>query len=167
MEKILDTLSDYSKGRRKLLLYLWMGAQGILAALILIPGLRYVLQPLYEKVQTQRIQLGDFRAVPEGEPTEIDYSVVRQAGYRVQEQQNFVYVLRTGNTLKVFSPVCTHMGCNVAWNSGSQEFQCPCHGGRYNKEGQVIAGPPPKPLHVLPSEVDDGAMWVTLGELPS
>lgn len=167
MEKVHDKLNDYPQGRRKLLLYFWFGAQALLGAIVVIPGLRYFLQPLYEKAQSKRIQLGDYRAIPENEPTKVDYSVVRQAGYRVQEQHNFVYVLRDGNTLKVFSPVCTHMGCNVAWNPGSQEFQCPCHGGRYNKEGQVIAGPPPQPLHTFPSEIEDGGIWITLGELQS
>ncbi|HKJ69727.1 MAG TPA: ubiquinol-cytochrome c reductase iron-sulfur subunit [bacterium] len=163
MEKVIDKLGEYSEGRRKILLYLWMGAQGILAALILIPGLRYLLQPLYEKVQTQRVQLGDFRAVPENVPTRVEYSLVQRAGYQVREEHEFVYVLRSGKQMTVFSPICTHMGCNVAWNRNAEEFQCPCHGGRYNKQGEVIAGPPPDPLQQFPSELQNGTVWITLG----
>jgi len=150
--------------RRKFLLYLWIGAQSVLAALIVIPGLRYLLQPLYEKVQSQRVQLGDFRGTPEGEPTPVEYSVLQQAGYQVQSEQEFVYVLRRGEKVTVFSPICTHMGCNVAWNSEAGEFHCPCHGGKYNKEGEVIAGPPPEPLRQFPNKVEDGSVWITLGE---
>lgn len=164
---MVDPIDDgglLDKSRRKFLLYLWIGAQSILAALIVIPGIRYLLQPLYEKVQSQRVQLGDFRAIPEGEPTRVEYQVLQRAGYQIKQDQEFVYVLRQGDKLKVFSPICTHMGCNVAWNTEAGEFHCPCHGGKYNKEGEVIAGPPPKSLRQYPSEIEDGSVWITLGE---
>lgn len=44
------------------------------------------------------------------------------------------------------SAVCTHLGCIVKWVNDSQEFLCPCHGGRFSSAGQVLGGPPPKPL---------------------
>lgn len=44
------------------------------------------------------------------------------------------------------SAVCTHLGCIVKWVDESQEFLCPCHGGRFSTAGQVLGGPPPKPL---------------------
>lgn len=47
------------------------------------------------------------------------------------------------------SAVCTHLGCVVAWQEQSGEFQCPCHGGRFSAEGKVLGGPPPKPLETL------------------
>jgi len=42
--------------------------------------------------------------------------------------------------------VCTHLGCIVKWVNEKQEFLCPCHGGRFSSSGQVLGGPPPKPL---------------------
>lgn len=53
------------------------------------------------------------------------------------------------------SAVCTHLGCVVAWQEQSGEFQCPCHGGRFSADGKVLGGPPPKPLETL-SVVLDG-----------
>lgn len=44
------------------------------------------------------------------------------------------------------SAVCTHLGCIVKWVDASQEFLCPCHGGRFSPMGQVLGGPPPEPL---------------------
>jgi len=44
------------------------------------------------------------------------------------------------------SAVCTHLGCIVKWQEQAGEFQCPCHGGRFSAEGQVLGGPPPAPL---------------------
>lgn len=44
-------------------------------------------------------------------------------------------------TLHAVSPVCTHLGCDLAWNSAEQSWDCPCHGSRFDFLGQVLQGP--------------------------
>ena len=44
------------------------------------------------------------------------------------------------------SRVCTHLGCLVNYDKARQVFICPCHGGTFDLEGNVISGPPPRPL---------------------
>jgi glycine/D-amino acid oxidase-like deaminating enzyme/nitrite reductase/ring-hydroxylating ferredoxin subunit len=53
--------------------------------------------------------------------------------------------------LSALSPVCTHLGCLVRWNSAETSWDCPCHGSRYDPHGRVLNGPamealPPKQL---------------------
>lgn len=44
------------------------------------------------------------------------------------------------------SKVCTHLGCLVEYDAAKKRLLCPCHAGIYSLDGNVISGPPPKPL---------------------
>ncbi len=71
-----------------------------------------------------------------------------------------VLVRKRGGDLVALSAVCTHLGCIVQWEKDKQDFLCPCHGGHYTADGAVTAGPPPKPLKVLPFSVAGGKITV-------
>ena len=66
----------------------------------------------------------------------------------------------TPGNFVALSAVCTHLGCVVAWQDQAKEFLCPCHGGRFSADGQVLGGPPPKPLENLVVELDGDQLKV-------
>ncbi|HEV7918351.1 MAG TPA: FAD-dependent oxidoreductase [Solirubrobacterales bacterium] len=51
---------------------------------------------------------------------------------------------------------CTHMGCRLTWNGAERSWDCPCHGSRFDPDGEVLHGPAVENLATrelnLPSE---------------
>ena len=65
-------------------------------------------------------------------------------GTRVAREVERVCIVREGNKLAAISTTCTHLGCIVAL--ADTGFSCPCHGSRYDQDGNVTGGPAPKAL---------------------
>jgi glycine/D-amino acid oxidase-like deaminating enzyme/nitrite reductase/ring-hydroxylating ferredoxin subunit len=60
-------------------------------------------------------------------------------------------VYRNGNgELSALSPVCTHLGCLVHWNTTELSWDCPCHGSRFDPHGRILNGPAVAPLEARP-----------------
>lgn len=68
---------------------------------------------------------------------------------RVLRGEEPVELVRTGATVRARSLWCTHLGCEVRWNEAAATYDCPCHDGRYDADGRVLAGPPTAALRAV------------------
>jgi Rieske Fe-S protein len=66
-----------------------------------------------------------------------------------------------GDLVVAFSQKCTHLGCVVYYQTDEDRWHCPCHEGNFDTiSGDVISGPPTRPLGRIEVEVrDDGVIW--------
>ena len=69
-----------------------------------------------------------------------------------------VLIRAEDGSFAAFSALCTHGGCEVAYQNG--RLVCPCHGGVFNAQtGAVESGPPPSPLPARTVEERDGSVF--------
>ncbi len=81
--------------------------------------------------------------------------------------RNAAYLRRIDDEeFTAFSIYCTHVGCPVAWREGASLFICPCHGGVFDREGEVVAGPPETPLVRLDTRLRDGQVEILAAPVP-
>lgn len=120
---------------------------GVVGLLISIPAVGFLLSPLFNKKKNTWVTVGPIDQVPIGVPTPLVAQIPNGEGMPGPPQPRVIYVVRHADgTMKVFSNICTHMQCDVHWDTRLQQFLCPCHGGLYDIEGNNVGGPPPEPL---------------------
>lgn len=57
---------------------------------------------------------------------------------------------------------CTHLTCPVYYSKNHDRLECPCHEGGFDvQNGNVLYGPPPRPLEKVAIEMRNGELWAT------
>ncbi|MBR7553245.1 ubiquinol-cytochrome c reductase iron-sulfur subunit [Allobacillus sp. GCM10007491] len=150
--------------RRQFLNYTLTGVGGFMGAALIAPMVGFAVDPLLKGEKS-----GDFVYVLDVDeitetPQKVSFQVDQTDGwYESKVEKNaFVFYDSNGDILAL-SPVCTHLGCTVDWATEKEdEFFCPCHDGRYNAEGENIAGTPPtEPLHEYTFKVEEGKLYLS------
>ncbi|HOF99919.1 MAG TPA: FAD-dependent oxidoreductase [Clostridia bacterium] len=80
--------------------------------------------------------LPDDVELEKGEARVVEIDGHRAGAYR--DRDGAVHVVDT---------TCTHLGCELNWNSAEKTWDCPCHGSRFTYEGEVVEGPANNPLN--------------------
>jgi cytochrome b6-f complex iron-sulfur subunit len=80
----------------------------------------------------------------------------------VREGRFFISRFEDGGMLALWHQ-CTHLGCTVPWREDEDRFHCPCHSSIFNRKGEVVSGPAPRPLDTFPIEIVDGEIVVDTG----
>jgi Rieske Fe-S protein len=73
------------------------------------------------------------------------------------------YLTRIDDEVVALWQRCPHLGCRVAWCESSREFECACHGSRFNRAGEVRSGPSPRGMDRFTVAVDGDTIAVDTG----
>jgi Rieske Fe-S protein len=102
---------------------------------VLYPVWRFVIPPANAEPATDSIVAGK---VSEFRPNS---GAVMKFGTKPA-----ILVRTPDGTFKAFTAVCTHLDCTVQYRSETSQIWCACHNGLYDLAGNVVSGPPPRPL---------------------
>lgn len=134
---------------------------GIFALVLGIPLLGFLFSPALRKGKEEWIPIGEFSQLQGNDPTKITYTHLRKDGWTSTKILKTVFVRKKGvNEVTVWSNRCTHLGCAVDYSLTSSQFTCPCHGGVFDAQGNVVSGPPPRPLTQLTAKVENNTIFV-------
>ena len=120
--------------RRRMLT--WLSSFGLAGSAVLSAFSNLVfIKPRATYGQPQRFAIGK----PDEYPS----------GAKIALEAKRVCIVREGNKVAAISTTCTHLGCIVGISETG--FACPCHGSRFDQDGNVTGGPAPKPLPLVQS----------------
>lgn len=141
-----------TESRRTFLSKLFMGG-GLLASGVLL--IRHALAYIFPRMEPPAL-----RKLLVGRLAELAPGAAKE--FQIGGQT--LYLVNTADGFRVFSGICTHLGCKVKWESYNDRFFCPCHKGVFAASGEVLAGPPPRPLDQFRVEVEGSLIYMYMEE---
>jgi len=138
MEQVKPRKSYISVTRRIFLDTIFKGIFAAIAVVFSYPIIRYMVPPQKSSQESSIVEVN---------AAEITMGKSKIVNYK----ETPTIVINTANGLFALTAVCTHLGCIVQWDETSQEIVCPCHGAKYDLNGNVKFGPAPKPLTIVKS----------------
>ena len=129
-------------------------AGGLATAAFGLPALGFALGPVFSRTEPHSWQ--DVGPEADFNSTSYTVKIIQLVAGIGDSGKSTVYVRRYNRAIDgpkgsdlpyvAISNRCTHVGCPVHYAAAAQMFLCPCHGGVYGARGQVMGGPPVRPL---------------------
>ena len=133
----LPDTPDARHPRRTVVSWFLSTSLGALVVAVLYPVIRFLDPPAEAQSDVGQVDVGPVNAP---EFRDKGYTIIRMGG-------DPVIVVKAGERdFRAFSATCTHLACIVEYRRDLELIWCNCHDGRFNLQGQVVGGPPPKPL---------------------
>lgn len=136
----------------------------LMAAVVGLPAIQYFISPaLGKENKEQWISLGPIENYPLNTPTLFTFTITKVNGWERSSMSYGAFVLREENKDPiVYSDVCTHLSCRVYWDQEIREYVCPCHAAFFDIQGDVVSGPPPRPLDQYEIKIEENQLFIHL-----
>ncbi|MGE0706326.1 MAG: ubiquinol-cytochrome c reductase iron-sulfur subunit [Vicinamibacterales bacterium] len=136
----------------------WCASAGAVGA-VGLPAARFAVGNSMEEGSHQWVTVGPVDKLSGDDFKRVVYQFRAKDAWREVTKEGLLYArMSDGGQPLVVAATCTHLGCNVSWQKDESRFACPCHAGFYDPDGQVISGPPPRPLRRLETRLKDGLL---------
>jgi menaquinol-cytochrome c reductase iron-sulfur subunit len=153
--------------RRRFLSRISIALSAAAAAVVGVPVVGFLLSPLTRKPPRQWRPVGSADEFKVGETVSVTFEDAAALPWSGVSARTAAWLRRDDeSSFTAFAVNCTHLGCPVRWFADPKLFLCPCHGGVYNADGSVAAGPPPKPLSRYPVRVRSGQVEILTSPIP-
>ncbi|MDA8187423.1 MAG: ubiquinol-cytochrome c reductase iron-sulfur subunit [Dehalococcoidales bacterium] len=146
--------------RREFFQWAVWAAGGIFGLIVAIPLVGYILAPFFRTPPEEWVRVCSLDEINSLTPTEFRIAFKREDAPQSYEDVRGVFVIRKGREILAFTNVCTHMGCSTRWLDWRQQILCPCHGGLYDRWGQLMGGPPAHSLPFYVSKIEGNDLYV-------
>lgn len=132
---------------------------GIGATLAFVVG-GAVVAPAFSRREKLWLPAGTVPQLKDGVPAAVTLRIARSDGASETVDRRVVYLIKRGDALRALDSTCTHLGCRTKFNAETSQIECPCHGGVYDTDGNVVSGPPPSPLAEVPVRLEHDRIMV-------
>jgi cytochrome b6-f complex iron-sulfur subunit len=136
--------------RRKLVKTVWILSGAVLVGEMIVGSLAFLWPRTREKEKENLFVAGHVE----------DFGIGTILSFRREK----LFIVRLDQGFLAMSSVCTHLRCIVPWVETNNLFECPCHAGKFNWVGEVVGGPPPRPLDLYELRVLGGKVVVDVGK---
>lgn len=131
-----------------------------IAGIIGVPLAGFFGLPALRRSERRWLEVGPASGFEEGQIKKVLAKPLAAQVWPYETPSVALYVLNQGGEkFTLFHIHCTHVGCPVRWNLQAGRFFSPCHGGVFDKDGRVLAGPPPRPLDRYEHKVEKGILY--------
>lgn len=182
--------SERDIGRRKFMVVASGGIMAIIAAAMAFPMVKFLIYPMYQGFINVWVKIGSLASVvTENTPQLMKFVKVSKQAYMTDTVDKSLWVIKGSreflemiyadehnrvfqnegkifwenkqeNQLVVYSGKCTHLGCPFRWDEATKTFHCPCHNSVFKLNGEVVSGPAPRRLDVLPVKLEGDEILV-------
>ncbi len=159
--------SKKENSRRSFLRKLSLYIGGFIGAILSVPVINAMFEPVVGNRKTTWRKVGNSSDFKVGKMKEVKFLNASTYDWSEKIKESSAYIRRNNdNKLIAFKVNCSHLGCPVRWQEGSQMFLCPCHGGAFYSDGSRAAGPPNRPLYQYEVREYDGNVELKTGVIP-